>query len=246
MEKLKYAAALILLLIFGVTATGRAETLTVAVAANFTAPMRVIIPIFKRQTGVVILPSYGGTGTLYALIKNGAPFDLFLAADQRRPNLLYQEHLADKPRIYAKGQAVLWTAKKGLAGAADWRAALRLPGMKRIAIANPRLAPYGAAVMAVLSPSLKAALTNRLIYAENVSQAFQYAQMAADGGFTALSFALSTAGKHGSYWPISEAPLVRQSACIIKNTPNRQAAARFFSFLFAAESKAVLTKFGYK
>jgi molybdate transport system substrate-binding protein len=180
------------------------------------------------------------------LIKNGAPFDLFLAADQRRPDLLYQQHLADKPRIYARGQAVFWTAKKDLATAADWRQALALPGMKRIAIANPRLAPYGAAVMAVLSPTLKTALAKRLVYAENVSQAFQYAQMAVDGGFTALSFALSSPGRRGSYWPITEAPLVRQSACIIKNTPHRQAAAGFFSFLFSPATKAVLAKFGYK
>ncbi len=227
-------------------ASVKAEKLTIAVAANFTAPMKIIVPLFKQQTGIEVLSSFGGTGMLYALINNGAPFDLFLAADQRRPNLLYKEHQANKPRIYAKGQAVLWTARNDTSGAATWQEALGLPGMNRIAIANPKLAPYGAAVMAVLSLSIKARLVDRLVYAQNVAQAFQYAQNATDAGFTALSFAMSKAGTNGRFWPITEAPLVKQSACIIQNTPHRQAAIRFFSFLFSKDSRAVLKKFGYQ
>jgi len=224
----------------------KAEKLIVAVAANFTAPMKVIAPLFTAKSGIEVLPSYGGTGMLYALIHNGAPFDLFLAADQRRPELLYNGGLAGKPRIYARGQAVLWTARKDVASVSRWQEALNLPGMHRVAIATPELAPYGAAVMGILSPSLKARLLPRLVYAQNVAQAFQYAQKAADCGFTALSFALSKPGLKGCFWPISEAPLVKQSVCIIKSSRHRQAAARFFAFLFSKESRAVLKKFGYK
>ncbi len=224
----------------------KAEKLIVAVAANFTAPMKVIAPLFTGKTGIEVLPSYGGTGTLYALIHNGAPFDLFLAADQRRPELLFQGKLADKPRIYARGQAVLWTARKDTGGAAVWQEALNLSGMNRVAIANPKLAPYGAAVMGILSPSLRAGLIPRFVYAQNVAQAFQYAQKATDCGFTALSFALSEPGQKGRFWRITEAPLVKQSACIIKSSRHRQAADRFFTFLFSEESRAVLKKFGYK
>ena len=239
------AACLGVLICFVATSV-KAEKLTIAVAANFTAPMKIIAPLFKQQTAIEVLPSFGGTGMLYALINNGAPFDLFLAADQRRPDLLYKEHLVNKPRIYARGQAILWTARKDTSGAATWQEALDLPGMNRIAIANPKLAPYGAAVMAILTPSIKAGLVNRLVYAQNVAQAFQYAQKATDAGFTALSFAMSRAGANGRFWPITAAPLVKQSACIIQSTPHRQAATRFFSFLFSNDTRAVLKKFGYQ
>jgi len=224
----------------------RAEKLIVAVAANFTAPMKLIVPLFTAKSGIEVLPSYGGTGMLYALIHNGAPFDLFLAADQRRPELLYKGRLAEKPRIYARGQAVLWTAKKDVGNASRWQEVLNLPGMNRVAIATPELAPYGAAVMGILSPSLKRRLLPRLVYAQNVAQAFQYAQKATGCGFTALSFALSKPGLKGRFRPISEAPLVKQSACIIKSSRHRQAAAKFFAFLLSQESRAVLKKFGYQ
>ncbi len=224
----------------------RAEKLIVAVAANFTAPMKVIAPLFTAKSGIEVLSSYGGTGMLYALIHNGAPFDLFLAADQRRPELLYKGGLAEKPRIYARGQAVLWTARNDTGSASRWQEVLNLPGMNRVAIATPELAPYGAAVMGILSQSLKKRLLPRLVYAQNVAQAFQYAQKAADCGFTALSFALSKPGLKGRFWPVSKAPLVKQSACIIKSSRHRQAAARFFAFLFSKESRAVLKKFGYQ
>ncbi|MFW8600899.1 molybdate ABC transporter substrate-binding protein [Desulfobacterota bacterium M19] len=224
----------------------RAEKLLVAVAADFTAPMKLIVSLFTAGSGIEVLPSYGGTGMLYAIIHNGAPFDLFLAADQRRPELLYKGRLAEKPRIYARGQAVLWTAKKNVGNVSRWQDVLNLPGMNRVAVANPELAPYGAVVMGILSPSLRERLAPRLVYAQNVVQAFQYAQKAADCGFTALSLALSKPGLKGRFWPISKAPFVKQSACIIKSSRHRQAAGRFFAFLFSQESRVVLKKFGYQ
>ena len=238
-------AACIFLAVISATSSN-AEELTVAVAANFTGPMKKISKLFTEKTGIEILPSYGSTGKLYALIDNGAPFDVFLAADQKRPELLYQQHLVSKPVIYAKGQAVLWTSRLDTCKAHTWKKALRLPQFKRISIANPKLAPYGAAAMAAITPGIKAELTARLVYGENVSQSFQYAQKATDAGFTALSFALSSSGKQGCYWLITEAPLVKQSACIIQNTRHKKAARTFLSFLLSDQSKPVMKELGYK
>lgn len=238
------AAALFLPLIS--TTSGKAEELTVAVAANFTGPMKQIAVLFTKKTGVEVLPSYASTGKLYALINNGAPFDVFLAADQKRPELLHQHGLASKPMIYAKGQAVLWTSRSDACAGHTWQEALESSQFKRIAIATPKLAPYGAAAMAALQPPLKAGLLDRLVYGQNVTQSFQYAEKATDAGFTALSIALSDRGRKGCYWLIKEAPLVKQSACIIKSTGHRKAAKAFFAFLLSNRSRPVLTKFGYK
>lgn len=224
------------------------RNLNLAVAANFVRPMEQIVDIFVKKTGVVLKPTYSSTGKLYAQIKNGAPFDLFLSADCRRPDLLYKEGVAERPVMYARGQAVLWTGIKGLCSESSWQAVMRRDDIKKISISDPETAPYGyAAAGALKKTGIWEKVASRLIFAQSVSQAFQYAEMkGADVGFTALSYALSNEGKKGCYWSLSEAPPVIQEACVLKGTKDRATAERFLQFLTSEEIKPVLKKYGYR
>lgn len=127
-----------------------ASPLNIAVAANFTAPVKAIIAAYEKDTGRTVQPSFGSTGVLYTQIRNGAPFGLFLAADSRRPRLLAEQGLAvpDSRRTYAIGRLVLWSPDAGLVK--DGAAALRDGKFSRLAIAEPKAAPYGAAAKQVL------------------------------------------------------------------------------------------------
>ncbi len=224
------------------------QALNVAVAANFVRPMDKIVDIFEQSTGIKLHPVYSSTGKLYAQIQNGAPFDLFLAADVRRPELLYQQGMAEKPVTYAKGQVVLWTARKDLCKASDWEQVVKRKDVKRIAIASPQTAPYGEmALMALKKTGLWHSVEPRLVYAQAVSQAFQYAEMGGvDMAFTALSYALSEKGKKGCFWPVPQAPLIIQEACVLKKTRKMQQAEQFLFFLTSEEVRPILMEYGYR
>ncbi len=112
-------------------ATADASSLNVAVAANFERPMEELAYIFEKKTTISLRPTYSATGKFYAQIKNGAPFDVFLAADCRRPDLLYKEGIAEKSIIYARGQAVLWTRIKGLCGEQSWQDVITKSSLKK-------------------------------------------------------------------------------------------------------------------
>jgi molybdate transport system substrate-binding protein len=243
----------IILLAVGILLAGGAplygaEKLTVAVASNFMLPFEELARIFTERTDIPVEVTFTSTGKLYSQIRTGAPYDLFLAADEVRPEGLFREGLAERPFVYARGRVVLWSARKDLAGAGDWRKALGLPWVKRIAIANPETAPYGAVPMAVLrGTGLLAGVGERLVFAQTVSQAFQYAHTeAAQVGFCALSSALSERGREGGYLPMKEARAVVQAACVLKGTGNRAGAQEFASFLRSPEAGAVKGKYGYE
>jgi len=220
----------------------------VAVAANFTGAMAKIAATYKNESGKELQMVYSSTGKLYAQIRNGAPFDLFLAADQRRPDLLAEEGLCATPFIYATGQAVLWTKDTGTAGAKNWQEAIAYNQAGKIAISTPETAPYGAAAMAALEKAeLRGRVDSRLVYGHNVAQAFQFAyQGSAELSFTALSLALSSQGAEGRYWPIPEAPAVVQKGCAVKKSSHAEAIAEFLDFLQRDEAKTVLAELGYK
>jgi len=248
--KIFWALFFVIVVLSGSSPVSASESpsLNVAVAANFVRPMEEVVDIFVKKTGIVLKPTYSSTGKFYAQIKNGAPFDVFLAADCRRPDLLYKEGVAEKPVIYARGQAVLWTGIKGLCSEPSWQAVMSRDDLKKISISDPETAPYGdAAAKALKKTGIWEKVASRLIFAQSVGQAFQYAEMGgADVGFTALSYALSSDGKKGCYWPLSEAPPVVQEACILKVTKNRVAAERFLQFLTSEEVKPILEKYGYR
>src|SRR5664280_3012818 len=119
------------------------EKISVAVAANFISAFKEIAADFEAKTKIKIEGTFSSTGNLYSQITNGAPYDLFLSADEERPAKLFKEGVADTPFIYARGQAVLWSANKDFCKAATWQDALKNKQIKKISIANTQTAPYG-------------------------------------------------------------------------------------------------------
>lgn len=221
---------------------------TVAVAANFMAAMEAIAAAYEAQTGEKVQTVYSSTGRLYAQITNGAPYDLFLAADAERPELLAREGVCEESFVYALGEAVLWSKKTSLAPAKQWQDVVARDDIRKIAVSSPQTAPYGAAALAaVKKEDLAGAVDNKLVYGENVAQAFQFAYHgSADLAFTALSFALSAEGRKGVYWQMPEAEKVVQKGCVLKQTKNRAGVAAFVDFLHGQRAQAILHEFGYK
>jgi molybdate transport system substrate-binding protein len=222
---------------------------TVAAAANFTAAMERLQPIFEQDSGHRLRVSFGSTGKLYAQIRNGAPFDVFLAADQRRPELLEQEGLAvaASRRTYASGRLALWSADPTLVD--DEGAVLASGRFQRLAIANPRTAPYGAAAIEVLRAlGVFEEIEPRLVRGENIAQTFAFVSTRnAQLGFIALSQARALAQGEGSIWVVPGhlyAP-IRQDAVLLKRAADNAAARAFLDFLAGDVARAVILELGY-
>lgn len=237
------AAVLALLL---TAAAAPAATISVAVASNFLRPLAQLTALFTRDTGIGVQHTGSSTGRLYAQINSGAPYDLFLAADGKRPDLLHKAGLAEAPMVYARGEVVLWTRDSTVA-AADWQQALAA-GRGRIAIAAPGVAPYGDAADAALHKAgLRTAIASRLVFAQTAGQAFQYAEQGATAfGFVPLAYALSEAGTSGRHWPIPQAGAVVQKGCVLQRSAQRPLARRFLDFLQTPAARAVIAAYGYR
>lgn len=214
----------------------------VAVAANFAGPMRQLVADYQSwHTGAEVAVSVGSTGKLYAQIRQGAPLDLFLAADAARPRQLEQQRriVAGSRRTYALGVLALWSREPGLALGA---ALLNGGELTPLALANARTAPYGAAAEAVLATlALPESVT--LVRGENVGQTFQFIQSgAARAGFVALS-QVREAG--GSLWlpPAESYPPIRQQAVLLDDRP---AARAFYDFLFSDAARQRIEAAGYR
>jgi molybdate transport system substrate-binding protein len=246
---MKYRLFMIVLAFFIFVAPASAQDkLHVAVAANFISPFKELIQSFEKQTGIQVEATYASTGQLYTQIVNGAPYDLFLSADLEKPELLYKTGKGDTPFVYATGQVVLWTMRKDLCTAKNWREIMAAPGLGKVAVANPKTAPYGAAAMeAMKKTGLLENIQGRLVYAQNIAQAFQYAATGSvDAGFCARSATVSAEGRKGCFFTIDEAPPIVQGACLLKRTAHRQAAEKFARFLASPEAVAIKKKYGYK
>lgn len=224
------------------------QKIFVAVAANFISAFKEISADFKAKTNIKVEAAFSSTGSLYGQIVNGAPYDLFLSADEGRPALLNKDGLADTPFVYVRGQAVLWSADKDFCKAKTWPDALKNEQIKKIAIANTQTAPYGAAAKKALEKvGMWDNLQAKLVNAQDIAQAFRYASTAAvDAGFCAMSAVVSDEGKKGCFFVISEAPEIIQAACILKRTKNRAAAERFLEFLNSPAAKKIKIKYGYR
>ncbi len=221
----------------------------VAVAANFTAPMKQIAAMFQADTGHTVQASFGSTGKFYAQIRNGAPYDVFLAADDQTPRRLGSEGYADAASAftYAQGKLVLWSRNPGTV---DAKGEVLKGSFGKLAIANPKLAPYGLAAQETLQKlGLWDAVQGRLVMGENISQTLQFAATgAADLGFVALSQTLKD-GKPvgGSSWVVPQnlyAP-IRQDAVILAKPQDRAAAAAFVAYLRGAKARGVIQSYGY-
>ena len=219
----------------------------VAVASNFLPTARQLAAGFKQRSGHTLRISSASSGKLYAQIHHGAPFDLLLSADARRPERLATEGLArpDKVRPYAIGQLVFWMPKQE--GDASRCRARLLEGNLRLALANPRTAPYGSAAWETLEALGFDPAKLPLIQGENVAQAFAFvASGSADGGFVAAS--QPTAGnREGCRWPVPgelHAPIVQKAALLKRGEPN-PAARAFFAYLLGPEARQVIRRAGY-
>ena len=228
-----------------------AEPLTLAVASNFSIPARELAAQFERHSGHDVRIAAGSTGKLYAQIINGAPFDIFLAADAERPQLLEEsgQGVASSRFTYAIGSLVLWSRDPALDGA-DCRAVLEKLGDRKLAIANPQTAPYGAAARAFLqSVDLWEAVQAQLVYGENIAQTLQFA---ATGNASLGLIAESHAGVDGlpkatCSWPVpasSHLPL-EQQAILLRRAGDNDAAHEFLAFLRDQEARDIITRGGY-
>lgn len=243
--------SMLALCLAAVTATAQAAEVSVAVAANFTAPMQKIAAAFEQDTGHKALLSFGSTGKFYAQIKNGAPFQILLAADQETPAKLEQENqTAPGTRFtYATGRLVLWSKQAGLVD--DKGEVLRKGGFDKLAIADPKLAPYGAAAVEVMEKmGLRQALQSRIVQGENIAMAYQFVGTGnAALGFIALSQVMVD-GKiaEGSAWivPLNLHAAIRQDAVALANSKDNPAAAALLSYLKGEKAKAIIRAFGYE
>ena len=243
---------LVLLLLVTVLATPlhvfAQEKISVAVAANFISAFKEIAADFEERTGIKVEATFASTGSLYNQIKNGAPYDVFLSADEQRPDLLQKEGWTEGTIIYARGKVILWSANKDLCKAATWTDALKNDRIKKIAMANPLTAPYGASAKAALQKAgLWEGLQGRLINAQDIAQSFQYAStQAVDMSFCALSATASSQGQGGCFYRIPEAADIVQTACVSKNARNKKCAELFLAYLICEHAQKIKMKFGYK
>ena len=224
-----------------------ATELHIAVAANFASSMRDIAKVYEKKSGHKVKLSSGSSGKLYAQIKHGAPFDLFFAADSLRPELLEQEKLAiaGSRFTYAIGQLILWSPQEDFVDAQG--EVLKGSGFRHIAIANPKLAPYGAAAKAVLQyKGVWTQLRGRMVRGENIAQTFQFVQSGnAELGFVALSQLGRSAERiSGSYWMIPSHlyPPIEQQAIIVRDS---LVAREFINFVKSKEITTLIESHGY-
>ena len=227
--------------------TFAAET-KVAVAANFSAPAREIAARFKARTGHDATMSFGASGQFYTQIAHGAPYEVFLSADRERPEKAEAEGLAAPGSrfTYAIGRLVLFSKTPGLV---DGRAAVLTSGrFEKIAIADPRIAPYGAAAIETMrARGVYGALRPKIVQGTSITQAYQFVDTgAAELGFVALS---QVAGhKGGSRWivPAADHTPIDQQAVLLKAGADSTAARAFLAFLKGAEARAIVRRYGYE
>ena len=233
------------------SATALADEVQVAVAANFTAPAKQIAESFEKESRHKVQLSFGATGKFYAQIRNGAPFEVLLSADDTTPAKLVSEGaaVAGSSFTYATGRLVLWSAKPGYVD--DKGEVLKKGEFKHIAIANPKLASYGtAAVEALTTLKLLDAIQPKFVQAENIAQAQQFiATGNAELGFVALSQVYKD-GKfaEGSAWvmPANLHQPIKQDAVILDKGKGKPAAEAWMKYLKGDKARAVIKSFGYE
>jgi len=222
----------------------------VAVAANFTAPMQDIAKAFEQDTGHRVIAAFGSTGQLYAQISHGAPFEVFLAADDTTPARAESDGLAVSGSrfTYATGALALWSADAGLIS--DGEQLLRSGNFEHLAIANPKTAPYGLAATQVMQQlGLTQALAPKLVEGQSIGQTYQFvASGNAEVGFVALS-QVSRDGEitSGSAWQVPAALYqpIRQDAVLLNTGADNHAAAALLDYLKGEQAAAVISRYGY-
>lgn len=227
------------------------QEITIAAAADMSAALPELVARYTKQTGARVKLSFGSSGNLTNQIRNGAPFDLFFSADEDYPKQLIADGLADQQTLYryAVGRLVVWAPKEYLASfKLHGITALADPACRKIAMANPQLAPYGRAAAATLKHSgIYDAIAARLVIGENVSQASQFIESGnAACGLIPLSHALAMKGP-GAYWtvPLDAYPPLNQAAVVLTRSNQKPSARKFLEFLRTPEATSLLSHHGF-
>ncbi len=226
----------------------RAGVLRVAVASNFLPTLRELVSIYQRERGDRVKLIAASTGKLYAQIIHGAPFDILLSADSERPQLLIENGhaIASSRFTYAFGKIALWSTQKRIK---NCRAMLERGQFRRLAIANPRIAPYGVAARQLLEHlALWELLQPKLIRGENIAQTLHYVESGnAQLGIIALSLIKLRQQRTGCIWEIPAGLYqpIEQQAVLLKGNANGAAAARFLAFLKSDRATTLIRDSGY-
>ena len=228
----------------------QAAEVSVAVASNFSGTLQKVAAAFAQDTGHKVIPAFGSTGALYAQIKNGAPFQVFLAADDETPALLEKEGLAvaGSRFTYATGRLALWSADP--AAVDSQGAVLRSGRFERLALPNPKLAPYGRAAMETLAAlGLAQSLAPRMVQGENVTQSYQFIRSGnAALGFVALSQIYQDGQlREGSAWivPTQMHAPIQQDAVLLEKGRSSAAALAWMVYLRSDKTRALIHAAGY-
>jgi len=233
--------------------TASAEDLTIAAASDLNFAFKEIIAGFERETGIDIKLSLGSSGNFYAQIQNGGPFDLYFSADVGFPKKLEEAGMVVPGSLYqyAIGRVVVWVRNQSPVDVErEGIRALLDPSIRKIAIANPKHAPYGRAAVAALHHyKLYDQVKDKLVLGENISQAAQYVESgAADVGIIALSLALAPSMKGaGKHWVIpseTHPPLV-QGAVILRDSKHQVEARKFVAYVGRAEGREIMRRYGF-
>jgi molybdate transport system substrate-binding protein len=229
-----------------------AQEIAVAAAADLSSVFPEVAARFEKETGTKVRMNFGSSGQFLLQIENGAPFDLFFSADVQYPQRLESEGLTQPGTIYkyAIGELVLYVPNNSPLDLSQGLRALQSPSAKRIAIANPKHAPYGrAAVEALKKEGLYDSLQSKFVMGENISQTAQFVQSGnADAGILALSLVLSPQMKSSGHFvklAASDYTPLEQAAVIVKSSKNKTAAERFLAFLRKPETVKLLSQYGF-
>ncbi|MEP6790526.1 MAG: molybdate ABC transporter substrate-binding protein [Ramlibacter sp.] len=232
------------------TGSVHAADVSVAVAANFTAPMQKIAAAFEADTGHKATLAFGATGAFYAQIRNGAPFQVLLAADDETPAKLEKEGaaVAGTRFTYATGKLVLWSAQPGVVDSEG--DVLAKGNFERIAVANPRLAPYGAAAIETMTKlNVLDRLQSRFVQGENIAQTYQFVSTGnAPLGFIALSQVMvGGVIARGSSWVVPESlhQPIRQDAVVLVPGKDNAAAMALLAYLKGEKARGIIRSYGY-
>jgi molybdate transport system substrate-binding protein len=249
MKIIRHILSVILLLMS--ICSAHAEPLTVAVAASVKFVFDELKAEFKKSSGIEVNGVFASSGKITAQVKSGAPYDVFMSADMEFPAVLHKEGYAvTAPKVYARGVLVLWTLqpldlKQGIT-------VLNTPAVKKVAMANPKLAPYGAEAMHALEYfRLRAAVEPKLIFGESISQVNQYVDTrSVEIGFTAKSVVLAPQMLGRGSWievPRNSYQPIEQGIVLLKhgNETNALAAKQFMDFMVSGKARHILENFGY-
>ena len=245
-------AIMVLFLVPGTCLAAEGEEITVAAASDLNYAFKDLIAEYETSTGRRVKLSLGSSGNFYSQIQNGAPFDLYFSADIGYPRKLEEAGLTVPGSLYryAIGRVVLWTGRESHLDISKGLDVLRESSIKKVAIANPKHAPYGRAAVAAMEHfAVYDQVKDRLVLGENISQAAQFVQSGAcEIGIIALSLAVAPPMKTaGTYWviPAESHPALEQGAVILQSSRQQEAAGQFLAFMQGPKGREIMTRYGF-